>query len=182
MAKNQVTVKMEGVQDVIKAINELYPKNETARRSLLHSGMAGSMRKNMLPTAKQLAAVANRSGALSESLKVRAIAKGRLRFMPARADAGVEMVPVRHNHKAVAKYAMYYYVQKGKAPPDRIFASGIRHGHLVEYGSVNNDPAPYLYPAATGGRPGFERDFSTILWKKTKARVQRTVRKAKKLK
>ena len=53
MAKNLVKVELHGLQDVLKAIDNIFPKNEAAQRSLLHSGMATSMRRNMLPMAKQ---------------------------------------------------------------------------------------------------------------------------------
>lgn len=178
---NKVRVKVDGLQDVLKAIHNIFPNDPTAERALLSQGMAASMRKHMLPMAKQLAASTNKSGALSESLAVRTVAKKHLRYLPARANAAVRLVPVRMNYKAMTTYINYYYGRKGKLPPDSIWTSGIRHGHLVEFGSKNNSPKPYILPAVKAGKASFQDDWSKYLWLKTKARVRRFVKKGKKV-
>ena len=178
---DNVRVKVEGLQDVLKAVENIFPKDDTAARAILNQGMGASMRKHMLPMAKQLAASTNKSGALAESLAVRAIQKRHLNDLPATANACVRLTPVMANRKAAALYINYYYLSKGKIPPDSIWTSGIRHGHLVEFGSVNNTPKPYILPSVRAGRAKFEKDWANFMWKKTKARVKRFVKKAKKV-
>jgi hypothetical protein len=177
----KVNVKIDGVREVMKAIDQLWPKDKEASRAIMNQGMGASARKHILPIAKQRAASTNRSGALAESLGVRSIPKGRLMGIKGGKDAGIFITPVRSNKKAMAMYVNYYYISKGKIPPAKIWTSGIRHGHLVEWGSAHNSPNPFLWPAAESGVGPWERDLTRFLWKKIKARVKRTVKKASKV-
>ena len=133
--------------------------------------------RSILPIAKSLALTGDSSGALSESIGVR--------FQPLRnlrakgVTAGVQVVPIRHNVRAIAMYIQHYYTNRGKTASINVVASGIRHGHLVEFGTVRTAAKPFLWPAAQSGISGFTNKFSKILEKRTEAAVKRRARRRK---
>ena len=61
-----------------------------------------------------------------------------------------------------------------------VMTSGIRHGHLVEFGTKKTSPQAFLWPAAKAGFPKYKTLFAGELKKRIEARVKREARKAKK--
>ena len=171
----QASVNIDGLEDAIKAMAAAFPTNPKRQRQLVNTALRVSARKHMLPRAKQLAAIGDSSGALSESLAVRSQSSKKLRNK--NIPAGVEIVPVRNNRKALALYIAHYYTAEGRTAPASILSSGIRHGHLVEFGSANNNAKPYLWPAAQGGQSGFVADVGKELAKATDRAVNRARKK-----
>lgn len=167
----QFSVELKGIDEAIDAMIAAFPSEPAKQRTLVNGAMRVSARKHMLPTAKQRALLGDGSGALSEALAIRSQAKRKIRSKGI--AAGVELVPVRHNRKALAMYINHYYTSQGLTAPAGLLVSGIRHGHLVEFGSVNNNARPFLWPAAQGGQAGYVMDVGKELAKATERAVNR---------
>lgn len=179
----QGSVDMKGLKDSIKALRAAFPEDQKERRRILNRAIGSSARKHLLPIAKQMAKTSDGSGALSESLGVRAMSRrwnrehGRVRAGDKRMrEAGMVIVPVRGNRKALAMYIDHYYTKRGKNPPASILLSGIRHGHLIEFGSLNNEARPFLWPA-TSNTPAYTNQFAQDIKKYIKMAVEKARRK-----
>jgi len=155
----------------IAAMGAAFPTDPKKQRGILNSSMR-SAASEMLADAKQRAITGDASGSLSESIGIRSKSKKSLAM--SMAVAGVEITPVRYNPKAIALYLRFYYA--GKTAP-RFGIDGIRHGHLVEFGSKNNAARPFLWPAAQSNQQAYERKFAADLTKKTEAAVKRAAAK-----
>jgi len=168
-------VQMKGLDDALKAMEAAFPKDPNKQRGLLNSAMRGAANKTIVPVAKQLAKAGDGSGALSEAIAVRNQSKKKLRSK--NVAAGVEVVPVRFNRKAIALYIQHYYTNVGRVAPANMFASGIRHGHLVEFGSVNNSPRPFLKPAGDVADDVYIQAFAKAMRSATERAVKRAAKK-----
>jgi hypothetical protein len=166
-----VSVKIEGLENAMKAMLAAFPTNERRQRGILNASIRTAATDTILADAKQRAKSGDGSGALSEALGIRATSKKKLKSR--RVVAGVEIVPVRSNMKAMAMYIQHYYTAKGKTAPAKMLTSGVRHGHLVEFGSLNNPARPFLWPAAESKRSAYIGRFAADLTKKTEAAVRR---------
>lgn len=171
----EASVKIEGLEDAMKAMMAAFPSDPRTQVRILNSAMRTAARPTILPAAKALAMQGDGSGALSEAMGVRSqsAAKRRARGVA----GGVEVVPVRSNRKAMMMYIQHYYVARGRTPPAGILTSGIRHGHLVEFGSVNNSARPFLWPAATSNRGAYQSQFAASMKRVTEAAVRREASK-----
>ena len=172
--------KIKGLGSAMKAMAAAFPKDPRQQSRLLNSTMRTAAKGTMLIAAKGFALAGDGSGALSESLGIRN--QSRRKVSAKNAAAGVEIVPVRHNPRAIAQYINHYYTSRGKTAPASVVTSGIRHGHLVEFGTVRTSARPFLWPAAQSGRAGYINRFSAILRKKTEAAVRRRAKKRAKKK
>lgn len=170
----QPTVTLKGLDDVLKAMQSAFPKDPKKQRGILNTAMRTAARKDIVPKAKELARRGDGSGALSEAIAVRNQSKRKLSAKGM--VAGVEVVPVRFNKKAIALYIQHYYTDRGINAPANMFKSGIRHGHLVEFGSVHNSARPFMYPAAKSGERGYIQHTADAL----KKAIERNVKKARK--
>ena len=193
------SAKIHGLKDAMAAMRAAFPANPEQQRRMLNQAMSGAARKSIIPIAKQLALQGDSSGALSEAIAPRAIS--RRRALARGMAAGVEITPVRHNRKAVSKYIQYYYNRQGIAAPMEVAISGIRHGHLVEFGyktrgsgkkggflgslfgggggssGTHVGAQPVMGPALQAGRAEYVRKFSTTLKRKVELAVRRRARK-----
>ena len=140
----EVTGRIHGLEEAMENLADAFPRDARQQRAVLNSAMRKSAKPTILAEAKQRALSGDGSGALSESLGIRAIS--RRRTMTARRVAGVEIAPIRHNRKAMMMYINHYYTARGRTPPMGIIFSGIRHGHLVEFGTAHSDARPFLWP------------------------------------
>jgi len=165
--------KLVGLEEALKAMQAAFPGDIKKQQRLLNGAMSGAARKSILPMAKQLAKRGDSSGALSESLNVRAMGRRKR----AGKAAGMEVVPVRSNLKALAKYIQFYYTSRGKAPPSSILTSGIRHGHLVEFGTAKTSAFPFLWPAAQAQASNYKQLFALFLKKRIEAAVRKAAKK-----
>lgn len=172
----EVDAKVEGLEEAMKAMLAAFPSDERRQRGILNSSMRSAAKGTILADAKRRADSGDSSGALAESLGIRSTSKKKLKTR--RVVAGVEVVPVRSNMKAMAMYIQHYYTARGRTAPANMLTSGIRHGHLVEFGSVNNTARPFLWPAAQSGRNAYIGRFSADLTKKTEAAVKREAKKS----
>lgn len=163
-----------GVDSAIKAMMAAFPKDLKIQQRLVNGAMRISARKNLLPIAKQNASRGDGSGALSEALVVRSMSAKRKRELGV--PFGIQILPYRFNKKALALYIEYYYTRQGKRAAAKDFARGIRHGHFVEFGNVNNTARPFLRPAADEGQQAYLNGFSQELRKG----IEKAVEKARK--
>jgi len=173
----EANVRLKGLNEAVLALRRAFPSDPKKKQRLLHSAMGASARKTILPVAKQLAMAGDGSGSLSAALKVRVMSKAKRK-----GGAGMELVPVRHDTGSIYDYIHHYYTSRGKTPPADIVASGIRHGHLVEFGSVHNTAKPFLWPAAKSQGRAYTKRFAAVLEKRIKSAVNRAARKAKRAK
>lgn len=173
----EATAKIEGLEAALHAMRSAFPEDYKKQRSILNNSLSGAARAAIIPMAKQLALRGDESGALSKSIKPRARSYSKARRRGA--VASVAITPHRMDAAAMAVYVNHYYSSKGLAPPAGLISGGIRHGHLVEFGTVKQAAQPFLYPALrTGFRP-FLALFARSIEKKTQSAVKRAARKRK---
>ena len=129
----QGKARIVGLKDAMKAMAAAFPKDPKKQKRLLVGAMRMAASKTILLSAKRRALSSDGSGALSESLGIRTQSAGKMRSK--RAAAGIEIVPVRSNLKAMALYISHYYTQRGKTVSAKVITSGIRQGPLVEFGT-----------------------------------------------
>jgi hypothetical protein len=170
-----VSVKVEGLEEAMQAMLAAFPVDERKQRGILNASMRAAATGTILADAKQRASAGDASGALSESLGIRATSKKKLKMR--NVVAGVEIVPIRTNMKAMALYIQHYYTSRGKIAPAKMFTSGIRHGHLIEFGTAHSAADPFLYPAAQAAGGAYVNRFAADLSKKTEAAVKREAKK-----
>jgi len=174
------SVQIKGLEAAVEAMQKAFPKNPEQQRRILNQAMTASAKSTMVPMAKQLARVGDGSGALSESIGIRAVSKSKARRSGV--VGRVEMVPVRNNRTAMAMYIDHYYTARGRSAPAKMLTSGIRHGHLVEFGHAVKGGGfvaarPFLWPAARAQLSPYTSRFAAFLKKKTEAAVRRAARK-----
>jgi hypothetical protein len=169
-------VKIQGLESALEAMAAAFPADPKQQVAILNSALRGAANRTIVPEAKTLARAGDGSGALSEAIGVRNTPRKQLRSKGA--PAGVQVTPVRSNRKAMALYIQHYYTSRGRNFPAKRLNSGIRHGHLVEFGSVNNQPArPFLYPAGKNKQKEYLNTFADMMRKRTEAAVKRQARR-----
>ena len=177
----QISADIHGLREVEKAIIEAFPRNPRAQRGILNSAMRAAAKKTIVPDAKSRALAGDGSGALSEAIGVRAQSLNRLAIKGR--VAGVQVTPVRRSPKAVAMYARHYYNARGIPVPADVLTSGIRHGHLVEFGFFNKragrhvSARPFLVTELAANQRTFVRDMAAEVKPKIEARVKRQARR-----
>ena len=174
-----VDVTIDGLSAAFEVVHKTVGDARKQTR-MIHGAMGHAARKHFLPDAKRGADSADQSGALAESLKVRAmpVRKRRQRGIA----AGMELVPVRYDKKAMAKYVHHYYTSRGEGVPPWVFIDGIRHGHLIEFGFSHRSgkkfsSRPFLYEAVKANFKAFEAEFSRGLWRRAENAIKREAAK-----
>ena len=172
-----MNARFEGLEEAMQAVEAAFPKNPEMARKLLNQSMSGAAKGSIIPIAKQLALQGDGSGALSEAIAPRAVS--RAQAMRRGRAAIVEVTPVRSNRSAMARYIAFHYTAKGRKPKAKMITSGIRHGHLVEFGvpSRGIPAAPFMFPAAQQGFSQYQNLFSVSLKKKIAAAVRKAAKK-----
>lgn len=181
----ELSIKVHGLKDVTESIAAAFPKDLKQQRSILNSAMRASAKKDVVPIVKRLALQGDESGALSESIAVRTMPLGKslARGFP----ATVYITPVRGNLKALGMYIAHYYTSRGEKVPPKVATSGIRHGHLIEFGwdqvnGVSQPPRSFLGLGVQLGFSALYRSFRDQMGKKLEAAVRRRARKSKRSK
>jgi hypothetical protein len=173
----EATARIDGLEAALNAMRSAFPEDYKKQRSILNNSLSGAARGAIIPTAKQLALRGDESGALSKSIKPRARSYSKSRRRGA--VASVAVTPHRMDAAAMAVYVNHYYSSKGLAAPAGLISGGIRHGHLIEFGTVNHPAQPFLYPALRIGFRPFLALFAKSIERKTQAAVKRAARKSK---
>jgi len=173
----EATAKIDGLESALSAMRAAFPEKYKKQRSILNNSLSGAARKAIIPVAKQLALRGDESGALSKSIKPRARSYSKSRRRGA--VSSVAITPHRMDAAAMAVYVNHYYSSKGLAAPAGLISGGIRHGHLIEFGTVNHPAQPFLYPALRVGFRPFLALFAKSIERKTQAAVKRAARKRK---
>lgn len=171
----KMSIKVTGLKDVNAAILAAFPNNIEQRRRILNQGMKAAAKGTILASAKRRALRGGESGALSESMGLRASSKSRAlrRGVPASVIVG----SIRNSPKALAMYINHYYITRGRSFPVSTLASGIRHGHLIEFGTVKTGARPFLYPALQSQASAYRNSLAGYLKKKMEAAVRRRARR-----
>lgn len=173
----QMAFEVKGLDNALAAIRAAFPRDPEQQRRILNQSMSAAAKKVIVPMAKQLALVGDGSGALSEAIGVRAVSKRRA--LAKGMAASVEVTPVRSNRKAMALYIAHYYTARGRTAPAKMVTSGIRHGHLVEFGTKKGMRArSFLGVSGEAQRGAYVSAFSASVSKKIEAAVRRRARKA----
>jgi hypothetical protein len=159
----------------MKAMAAAFPTDPKKQKALLGGSMRAAAADSILRQAKVLAMQGDGSGALSEALGIRTQPAKKIRTK--RISAGVEVTPIRGNRTAMAMYINHYYTSRGRNAPAKMITSGIRHGHLVEFGTVHSPARPFLYPAASSKTSDYVSKFAASLKKKTESAVKRAAKK-----
>lgn len=167
----EITYKIKGLDDALKAIEAAFPKDPKMARKILNQSMSGAAKKNIIPAAKQMALIGDGSGALSEAIAPRAVSARRA--YSEGVAASIHITPVRSNRSAMLRYINFYYTAKGRVAPAKMVTSGIRHGHLIEFGTSKQSARPFLWPAAQSGRAAYAQAFADSVGKKIAAAVRR---------
>lgn len=166
------TVKVEGLKELEQAMAELgrATSRNVARRALMRAGQpvadqakklvpvdTGGLRDSIVVSTK----LANKPGAGAFAAAMRGGAT--------RSEAGQAM---RAAAKAGGRSNIEAYIGAGQLP----------HAHLIEFGSVNNAPQPYLRPAWDAGKQKVLDDIKGFLAEEVAKATQRAARKALKAK
>lgn len=168
----EVAVRIEGLDGAMKAMLDAFPADPKVQRQVLNGAMRRSALQTIVMDAKQRALAGDGSGALSESIGVRA--KGLRRLRTSRAVAGVEVAPIRGNLKAMQMYISHYYTAQGRTPKPGMLLSGIRHGHLIEFGTFRTAARPFLWPAASSQLSPYMQRIAAEMRRDIERRVKRT--------
>jgi hypothetical protein len=170
-----MSARVQGLDSAMEAMAAAFPADAKVQRQILTGAMRRSAAQTILKDAKQRALESDGSGALSEALGIRN--RSRRAIKTARTVAGVEITPIRSNLKAMAMYINHYYTARGRTPKSGMLLSGIRHGHLVEFGSVNNTPRPFLWPAAQSSMAPYMQRLAAEMRHQIDQRVRRAASK-----
>jgi hypothetical protein len=173
------STKIHGLEDALKAMQAAFPNDEKAQRQIINSSLRSAATKTMLREIKARALQYKDSGALAESIGVRAMSRRKLRT--ARRVGGVEIAPIRSNRRAMAMYIQHHYNAKGRAAPRGMLFSGIRHGHFVEFGvPLRGIPArSFLWEGGRGQVAPYLMQAAREFQLQTERRVARAKRRSK---
>lgn len=153
-------VRVEGLKQLEDKLIRLLPA-KTGKRVIERALVVAS--KPMVKLAKDFAKKGDTSGALS-------IAIGPLRGSKASTRQGrkagtIFIGPRRSNRRAMAVYVDFYFNRTGRSISPAEFQDGIRHGHLIEFGTKRQAKQPFLRPAFDAqARPTVKR-FGKVLAK-----------------
>lgn len=180
----EITTRVKGLREAADAIAAAFPGDRKTQRKVLNQAMSAAAKQTIVPMAKQLALQGDGSGALSEAIGVRQLNERQL--LRRRAAGGIQIVPLRSNRKAMGLYIAHYYVARGQRVPAKMINSGIRHGHLVEWGFKTRrgekkfTGRPFMGPAAQTMRGAYATRFTRLVRQKIQTNVRRARRKAAK--
>ena len=157
-----------------------FPANPEQQRRILNQSISGAARKTIVRAAKSLAHRGDGSGALAESIAPRALSRSTA--LSRGAVSSIVVTPVRSNKKAIGMYIAHYYTSRGRVPPASILTSGIRYGHLVEFGHATRGGGfvgahPFLWPAATSQSGAYKQQVAVSLKRKIELAVRRKAKK-----
>ena len=178
-----MTLKMTGLEEAMNTIRNAFPNNLEVQRKVLGQTMSRAAGRTIIPEAKRLALSTDGSGVLSETIKPRMVSKSKA--LAAGVASRVHITPVRDSRPGIQKYIDHYYTSRGKAAPTTIVTSGIRHGHLIEFGFKHRSGKvfggrPFLGPALQHEGRQFVRVFANKIEHVIKLNVRRLRRRARK--
>jgi len=129
----KVDVQVRGLKELTETLTRVLPAK------VQQKAVATALRKAAGPMVRAARASykANaRSGSLAAAMAIWRNRKGERR-RGSTTFASVELGPRRSNKRALVKYYSYY---RGKPTPAQL-RLGIRHGHLIEFGTKRGTPA-----------------------------------------
>lgn len=132
-------VRVEGLEHVNRALRQLSIQAQQRALARALSQAARPIRDAARSNAQKIAG----SGALAMAVSTWRNRKGE-RARGTNTFASVEVGPRRSNKRALAAYYSFY---KGRTPSPRQLQLGIRHGHLVEFGTKRTPARRWLTAA-----------------------------------
>lgn len=160
-----IDVDVKGFDEAAKTIQKTFPR--TARqRSVLQGAMRDAGRPTVLVDAAIRASALGGSGSLAQALTFRNRSIKSVRA--AGAFGGVELVVKRHMQRAIKAYEAFY---------GRKVTDGIRHGHLVEFGTRRTAAKPFLWPAAVSNTRRYVDRLSKEIWRSIRKNILKERRK-----
>jgi len=111
-----------------------------------------------------------KSNSLAIAMSVWNVRQGQRR----RTAASIEVGPRRNNKRALVAYYNFY---KGKTPTPQQLINGIRHGHLVEWGTKGTPAHPFMRPAMDAHGQEVIRNFGRILGREIEKEAAKGVAK-----
>ncbi len=169
----ELRIKVEGMRQLAKNFQSIVPDPVKAR-SMLNRSLSYAVRKTILQDAKRNLRSSRASGALEQAVKVRA--RSRRQALRKGVTASTQVGILRSDPQAAAIYANHY----GRLS---VIESGIRHGHLIEFGfhhkrSDRFIPGdPWLGPAAFVNERKTQQLFMASVRRKLELRVRRMKKK-----
>jgi hypothetical protein len=167
----EASVKIDGLEEAMRSMLAAFPSNRKEQKIILNGAMRKSASQTIAREAKERALAGDSSGALSEAIGIRA--RSRRNIKTARTVGALEVTPIRSNRKAMLMYIQHYYTSRGRTAPAGMILSGIRHGHLIEFGTVNHGPRPFLWPAAKGQLSPYMARLAADMRRQIESRVRR---------
>lgn len=166
--------RIQGLDEAMKTLVAAFPMDSKTQKSVLNAAIRKAANPTVVRRAKELALAGDGSGALSAAISARAMSQRKLREK--NVSAGIEVVPVRFNPRALALYIQHYFTARGQAVPEGFFRGGLRHGHLVEFGTRNAPARPFMWPALAEQGMAYRAIFTASLRKAIETRVKRARR------
>lgn len=180
----EVSARVEGLQDIERALEAAFPKQASKQKSVITSGMRRAA-KPILASAKVRASSSDSSGALAASLGLRSRSTRGIKSAGDFSTGGVggleitarlQLVSIRKSKRAVSLYNQFYNRD----------AQDIRHAHLVEFGHVIKDRTgkvhgfraarPFMWPAVRSGTQQYINSLARHIRDSIQAAVKRAAR------
>ncbi len=165
---DKIKVKVLGLRELERKLTQQIPKKAQAKvvnRALRKAA------KPMVQTAR-LRARRGKSNALSIAMSIWQVKK-RTKL---RNFGSVEFGPRRNNKRAIAAYWDFY---AARTPTASDIINGIRHGHLVEWGTKTTPAHPFMRPALDAHGRQTIADFGKILGREIEKEAARGVRQGR---
>lgn len=163
-----IDISAHGFDEAAKVIEKSFPKT-SKQRSVMNAAMRDAGRQTALVEAALRAAALGGSGSLGQALTFRN--RSLRSIQAARVFGGVELVVKRGMQRAIKTYEAYYGVK---------VKDGIRHGHLVEFGTKRSAARPFLWPAVESQAPRYVNKFAQTIWTSIEKNVAKERNKQRK--
>ncbi|NNF65984.1 MAG: hypothetical protein HKM98_00580 [Gammaproteobacteria bacterium] len=149
----QGEIQIDGLKELDRKLKSLHEDARwpTLRRALMKSS------NPIVKTARNL--VSKRSGALARSIG-KYSKKGRFND-----EIGTVSVGPKRNVKAAVSLYQQYYGKRATGSKSKKKRDGIRHGHLIEFGTKHSPARPFLRPAFHANVTRVVKGFSAELKK-----------------
>ena len=172
--KDALTIKVDGLEELEEALKQFTDKMQNKLITSALRAAAKPVVKDAKRRAHQTSAPS--SGALAESIGL----KVRKSHRRGGNITGLWVAPIRNQRKALLQYLSYYGIPLSGKNAN----SGIRHGHLVEFGHQKPfggsvEPRAFLRPALEQNKGVVISIFKTTLRKRIDALVKKLNKQGK---
>jgi len=149
----QSKVKIHGLADVDKLLRKTLP--EKAQRNTVRKIMHVAARPMVKDLKRQYKALGG-SGSLALATRSWNVTKG----FKGRFKGSIDVGPKRNSLRALKRYFSYYYPNQ-RIPATRL-TTGIRHGHLVEWGTEHSQGRAILKSTSARMFSAVTKEFTRV--------------------